>query len=161
MTASLLAVTPAQQFASLRRCGSPPAPWHASAAARRAVEALEPAFQARAPRVRTALARPQAFNAVARGRLFRAVIMALDATAPHRLHRGERHEVLTATALAPGLPHSHQTWEQPGIVVDTLLCLAGKVCGRRGIYRQLEVNLHACTRFVRVVAAPPSEPPGQ
>lgn len=148
MTATLRVALPAPPLGSFHHRASRPTPWHVRAAARRAVAALAPAFEARVPRIRAALDRPPAFNAVARSRLFWALVAALDAEVPHRHHQGRRHEALTATALAPGLPYSHQDWEEPGIVVDRLLCLAGKSVGIRGIHRVLEVNLHACMRFV-------------
>jgi hypothetical protein len=148
MTATLLAAPEAVPLASFRRSLSSPMPWHATSAARRAAERLEPAVAARASRVAAALLRPSAHNAVARGRLFAAVTKALGPDVTASSHPARRHTALTASALAPALPQAHEPGEEQGIALDTLLCLTGKKLDLRGVVRPLEVTHHACARFI-------------
>jgi hypothetical protein len=148
MTATLLAAPEALPLASFRRSLSAPMPWHATAAARRAVAQLAPGVAARGPRIATAIRRPWAHNPIARDRLFAALDAAIGPGVAIRRHKARRHAALTASALAPALPQAHEPGEEQGIALDALLCIAGKKVDLRGIPRLLEVSHHACARFV-------------
>jgi hypothetical protein len=127
---------------------SAPVPWHVQAAAARAVEVLAPEVELRGARIRPALARPPAHNRVAVDRLFSACETALRPDIPTLRHSAVRHHALMASALSPLRPRAANDNEPPGIVVQRLLCLAGKRLDWREIGPVVEVSRHALGRFV-------------
>jgi hypothetical protein len=127
---------------------SAPVPWHAQAAAARAVEMLAPEVERRGARLRPALSRPPAHNRVAVERLFSACETALRPDIPTLRHSALRHHALMASALSPQRPCAANDNEPPGIVVQRLLCLAGKRLDWREIAPAVEVSRHALGRFI-------------
>jgi hypothetical protein len=135
----------------------PPVPWYVQAAAARAVEVLAPEVGPRTARLRPALARPSAHNRVAVDRLFSAFETALRPDIATLRHSAVRHHALMASALSPLRPRAANDNEPPGIVVQRLLCLAGKRLDWREIGPVVEVSRHALGRFVERSGR--SEPP--
>lgn len=127
---------------------SVPVPWHYQAAAARAVEMLQPGLETRSARLRPALARPAAHNRVAVDRLFSACETALRPYIQTLRHSAVRHHALMASALSPLHLRAANDNEPLGIVVQQLLCLAGKRLDWREIRPVVEVSHHALGRFV-------------
>lgn len=127
---------------------SAPIPWHIMATAERAVLDVQVGFEDRSIRLRAALGRAPAHNKIAVERLFSACEAALRPDIVPVRHSAERHHALTATALSPLRPRAANDNEPAGIVVQQLLCLAGKRLDWREVAPALEVSCHALGRFI-------------